>query len=343
MIFHKEPKKDAPPAYEPSPSPNKAINDEVIKEAKALREATSGFSTDKKTLMRIIPGASLHPRYMTLLQQTYTQLYQRDLENDIRGHIPSEFKDVVLGMIKGQVWSDERRLDDLITDPVDERRVFAFCEIIFYRTPDKLKAIKELYEQNNSSSLAKYIRSRCFEHNTAELLVKYLETSRCEDGSDALDAASIRADVQLLHQGIWKQGKDMEYVSDILARSSRERLIALLDEFEAVYHIKLRKYAKDKTTGTLQLALRLLLAWAEDPIQFARDCLVKLLPIGNRMAERRAITHTMIWAHWNRTMFEAGKMRLKYTTSTDIGKELAKGLLDDSYRELILKIYDANY
>jgi hypothetical protein len=338
MTFHKEPSKDAPPAYEPSPSLNKAMND-----AKALREATSGIRTDKKTLIRIIPAASLHPRHMALLQQTYTQLYQRDLEDDIRGHIPSDFKDTILGMIRGPVWSDVKRLDELILEPLEAKRVFAFCEIIFYRTPANLQAIKQLYEQKNSEPLAEYVRHRCYGH-TAELLVKYLDTSRCEDGTDVLDTASIRADTQRLHQGIWRQGKeDIEYVSNILASSSRERLIALLDEFEAVYHVNLRKYAKEKTTDTLQLALRLLLAWAEDPIQFARDCLVKLLPVENRMAERSTITHTMVWAHWNRTMFEAGKMRLRYTTSTDVRRELEKGLHDDSYRELILKIYDARY
>jgi hypothetical protein len=338
MTFHKEPSQDTPPAYEPSSLLNKAIND-----AKALREATSGIRTDKKTLIRIIPGASLHPGHMALLQQTYMQLYQRDLEDDIRGHIPSDFKDTILGMIKGQIWSDVQRLDKLIIEPLEAKRVFTFCEIIFYRTPDKLRAIKQLYEQKNSESLAEYVRRRCYGH-TAELLVKYLQTSRCEDGTDALDAASIRADIQLLHQGIWRQGKeDIEYVSNILATSSRERLIALLDEFEAVYHVKLRKYAKEKTTDTFQLTLRLLLAWAEDPIQFARDCLVKLLPIENRAAERSAITHTMVWAHWNRTIFEAGKMRLRYTTTTDIRKELGRGIHDDFYRELIFKIYDAKY
>ncbi|KAJ5595687.1 hypothetical protein N7450_002145 [Penicillium hetheringtonii] len=338
MSSHKGSSKDAPPAYEPSSPLSKAIKD-----AKALREATSGIRTDKKTLIQIIPTASLHPGYMALLQQTYTQLHQRDLEDDIRGHIPSDFKDTILGMIEGQVWSDVKRLDDLISEPVEERRVFTFCEIIFYRTPAKLQAIKQLYELNNSRPLAEFVRRRCYGH-TAELLVTYLETSRCEDGSDSFDIASIRADTQLLHQGLWRQGKeDIEYVSTILAKSSRERIIALLDEFEAVYHVKLRKYAKEKTTGTFQLAVRLLLAWAEDPIQFARDCLVKLLPVQNRAAERSAITHTMLWAHWNRTIFETGKMRLKYTTSTDMRTELRKGIYDDSYRELILQIYDAKY
>jgi hypothetical protein len=42
-------------------------------------------------------------------------------------------------------------------------------------------------------------------------------------------------------------------------------------------------------------------------------------------------------------MFEAGKMRLRYTTSTNMRTELEKGLHDDAYRELILKIYDGKY
>ena len=158
-----------------------------------------------------------------------------------------------------------------------------------------------------------------------------------------LDTASLRADAELLHQGIWRQGQeDMEYVSDILARSSRERLIALMDKFEAVYRVSLGAYIGEKTTGTLQLMLRLLLSWAEDPIQYARDCLVKVLPVKNGMAECSAISHTMVWAHWNRTMFEAGKMRLRYTTSTSIRMELEKGL-HDSYQRLVLNIYDGKY
>jgi hypothetical protein len=42
-------------------------------------------------------------------------------------------------------------------------------------------------------------------------------------------------------------------------------------------------------------------------------------------------------------MFEAGKMRLRYTTSTNMRRELEKGLYDDSFRELVFKIYDGKY
>lgn len=337
MAFQKDLSKDAPPTYEPSP-----LHNQAIKDAKDLREATSGIRTDKKTLIRIIPGASLHPERMELLQRTYTHLYHRDLEADIRGHIPGFVKIAILGMIKGQVWSDVQRIENLCTDPHKARVISSLCEIIFYRTPAKLREIKQLYEERNSEPLAEYVRRR-YDGHIVELLVKYLETSRCEDGTDALDTASIKADVQLLHQGIWRQGKeDIEYVSNILANSSRERLIALLDEFEAVYHVTLRKYAAEKTTDMLHLVLRLLFSWAEDPIQFARDCLVKLLPVTGWASDYSAITHTMLWAHWNRTMFDAGKMRLRYT-QWNIRGSLMKGLRDDSYRELILKIYDAEY
>lgn len=338
MTSHTEPSKGtAPPAYEPS-SLDKAMDD-----AKALREATSGLRTDKKTLIQIIPAVSLNPPQMALLQQTYTQLYQRNLEEDIRGYIHSNFKDIMLGLVKGQTWSDVNRLNDLILEPVEEKRVFTCCEIIFYRTQAKLQAIKELYEQKHSKPLAELVR-RCCSGHTAQLLVNYLETPRCEDGTDTLDTASMRADAQLLHQGIWHQGQeDMDYVSDILARSSRERLIALIDEFEAVYRVSLGKYIGEKTTGTLQFTLRVLLSWAEDPIQYARDCLVNVLPVKNGVAECSAVTHMIVWAHWNRTMFEAGKMRLRYTTSTNMRMGLEKGLYDDSYRELVFKIYDGKY
>lgn len=339
MPSHREPSKDAPPAYDPTSPHDKALND-----AKALRAATSSIFTDKKTLIQIIPRASLNPQHMALLQQTYTTLYQRPLQDDIRGHIPSEFKILLLDMVNGPVWSDVRRLEELHLEPVEAKRVLALCEMIFCRTPAKLHAITALYEEKNSKPLAKLIRHQCSK-STAELLVKYLETTRCEDGTDALEKASLRPDVQLLHQGLWQQGKeDMETALNILARSSRERLIALLDEFEAVYHVPLGEYATEKTTGTLQLALGLLLAWTEDPIRFARDCLVKLVPVKYGAAERSAITHTMAWAHWNRTLFEAGKTRVRYTTSwADFRRELERGHYEDAYRELILKICDGKY
>lgn len=341
MPSYKEPKTSqdiAPPAYEPPTNKAKAIDD-----AKALREATSGLFTDKKTLIQIIPSVSLKPRQMALLQETYTSLYDRNLEDDIRGYMPSYFKDAILGMIKGPVWSDVQRLNDLIEEPREEMRVFTFSEIIFYRTQAKLQAIKGLYRERHSKPLAEWIQHRC-SGDTAQLLVKYLETTRCEDGSDALDTASIRGDVQLLHQGLWRKGKeDMETVLGILAGSSRERVIALVDKFKAVYRVSLTRYIKEKTTGMLQFTLRLLLSWSEDPIQYARDCLVKLWPVSTRSTQLSAITHTMVWAHWNRTMFESAKMRLRYTTSSNLRLELKRGLPDDSYRGLMFKIYDGEY
>ncbi|KAJ6051301.1 uncharacterized protein N7446_005933 [Penicillium canescens] len=336
-------KGSALPAYEPS-SISRAMDD-----AKALREATSGFRTDKKALIRIIPAVSLDSQQMALLQQTYTQLYHRDLEEDIRGHIPSFFKDAILGMINGPTWSDVERLRHLFLEEREDMTNFVLCQIIFYRTQAKLEALKEMYAQKCSESLIEcvkwLVKHRCWGSTaqlTGQLLIKYLETVRCEDGTDALDAQSIRVDAQLLHQGIWRKGEEMDYVLDILARSSRERLTALMDEFEAIYAISLVDYIEKKITGALQLTLRWLLSWAEDPIQYSRDCLIQLWPINNRANNIRAINHTMVWAHWNRTLFEAGKMRLRYTRC-NLRKELERGLFDDSYRELMFKICDGNY
>lgn len=220
--------------------------------------------------LRIDTSTSLDSEQMAFLQQAYTQPYDRDLEKDIRGYVPSYFKDTILGMIKGPAWSDVEGLGDLILEPRKEMRNFVFSEIIFYRTQAKLQEIKELYHQNHSRPLAEWVKLRC-SADTAQLLVKYLETGRCEDGTDALDTQSIRVDAQLVRQGIRQKGTDIDYVLDILARSSRERLIALMDEFDAMYHVSLVDYIEVKTTGALRCALSLLLSWAEDPIQYSRQ------------------------------------------------------------------------
>ncbi|KAJ6007236.1 hypothetical protein N7522_005587 [Penicillium canescens] len=258
-------KGSALPAYEPS-SIRRAIDD-----AKALREATSGLRTDKK-----IPNPNIS---ISLLQQTYTQLYHRGLEDDILGHIPSSFKDAILGMIKGPIWcngvadprvqfglfglvgetcidlgalhyiwSDVERLRYLSWEERPDMVHFVLCQVIFYRTQAKPQAIKEMYAEKCSEPLIERVKWL--------LLIMYLETVRCEDGTDALDTQSIRVDAQLLHQGIWRKGEDIDHVLDILARSSRERLIALMDEFRARYNINLVDYIEEKINGGFQFTLR---------------------------------------------------------------------------------------
>ena len=279
---------------------------------------------------------------MILLQETYTQLFDRDLENDIRGHMPSYFKDAIVGMIKGPIWVDVERLHNhRVLLPVTVKQVF--MEIILYRPNAKLQAIKEMYDGlHPRSPLVKTIKSYC-SGKTGQLLVRCLETTRNEDGTDALYTDSVRADARRLHQGIWDRSTETDDVVDIFARSSREKIISMMEQFESMYSLSLTAYIKERLKGDFRDTLLVLLSWAEDPVQYSRDALFKLFPIDKGPTrDFHTITHTMLWAHWNRPMFEVGKMRLRYT-GYNLRKHLEKDLVGDSYQKLMLKIYDRNY
>ncbi|KAJ6079654.1 hypothetical protein N7467_009407 [Penicillium canescens] len=327
----------SPPAYEPTPS-STAIDD-----ARALRNALSGFRRDKKALIRIIPVASSDSNRMALVQETYTRLFHRVLEEDIRGHSPlySFFTSAILGMTKGQIWMDVEHLQQMYCGWPEALILQSFSEIIFYRPRAMLQAIEELYNQKHSKPLVDFVKLLC-KGGAAQLFARCLETVRCEDGTDALDTQQIRVDVQQLHQGIRQQGENMSFSLDILARSSRERLIAIMDVFEEIYSVSLVDYIKQKVTDGFQMTLVYLLSWSEDPVQYARDVLAKLWHVKPRSLYMVSVLHTMIWAHGNRALFEAGKMRLRYTKS-DLREHLKDALVGDSFEELVLKIHDGNY
>lgn len=130
----------------------------------------------------------------------------------------------------------------------------------------------------------------------------------------------------------------MSYSLDILARSSRARLIAIMDMFEEIYHISLIDYIKQKVKDGFQMTLVYLLSWSENLVQYGRDVLAKLWhikPPGGSLY-MMVVIHTIIWAHENRALFEAGEMRLRYTGS-DFRVHLKGALLGDSFEELALK------
>jgi hypothetical protein len=326
----------APPAYELS-----SISG-VTEDAKALHNAIGIFRTDKDTLIRILPAISLDPRRMALLRETYTQLFGRKLEDDIGRYTRVEFKHAILGLIKGPVWLDVERLHDRTAlGPVTVQQIFT--EIILYRPSTKLKAIQEMYEQIHKKALVETTKKTC-PGSTGQFLAMYLKTTQPEDGVDALDTDTIKDDVRLLHEVAWRNDKEIDQVSGIFARSSHEKLLVIMEEFESRYTIGLKDFIKKKITGDFQETLLSLLSWAEDPAEYSRSCLIKLWPIyKNRPArDTWTITHTMIWGHWNRALFEVGKMRLRYA-GYSLRKELERGLIDDSYQKLMLNICDGAY
>lgn len=325
-----------PPPYEFT-----SIN-QVAEDAKALRDAMGIFHTDKAPLIRIVPTASAHPHHMALLKENYKRLFNCDLESDISRYTSSEFKHAMLGLIKGPVRLDVDRLHSHIAlPPITTQHIFT--EIILSRSSARLKEIQEMYDQMHRKSLVDSIRSLC-PGRTGQFLAMYLETARPEDGVDARDIERIQADVRYLHEGIWLNGKNMDQVSAIFARSSQERLSAIIDEFEARYLVSLKEFVGSKIEGDYQETLLALLSWADDPMKLTRDFLIKLWPIHkNRLGrDTWTITHTLLWGHFNRTLFRVGKMRLRYS-GYFLRDELERGLFDDPYRKLMLRICDAKY
>lgn len=337
------PEELTPPAYEPAPAHKPTAINAAMDDACAIRDATRGFKNDKKALIRIIPTMSLDSDRMALLRENYMQLYHRGPEDDIGGYGPLQtfFTDVILGMINGQVWMDVEHLHKINPGWSEGLINQSFGEIIFYRPQAKLQAIKEMYDQKHSSSLTDFVKLRC-KGGAEHLFTRCLETVRCEDGTDALDTQRIRVDVQQLHQGLWEQGKSTSTALDILAQSSREKIIAIMDEFGEKYKISLVNYIKEKVTGGFQITLIHLLEWSEDPVQYSRDVLAKLWHIKHSTVYLLVVIHTMVWAHWNRALFESGKMRLRYTGS-DLKAHLKGALHKDSFEDLLLKIHDGKY
>lgn len=279
---------------------------------------------------------------MILLQETYTQLFNSDLEDDVSRYTSSVFKQAILGLIRGPIRLDVDRIhSNMALPPITVQQIF--IEIILSRPSSRLKAIQEMYDQMHTRSLVHSIKSHC-PGRTGQFLVMYLETARPEDGADALDVEGIQADVRYLHEGIWLNGKNMDQVSALFARSSQERLSAIIDTFEARYRISLKEFVSSKIEGDYQEALLSLLSWTDDPMKFTRDVLIKLWPIYKDRPGRDTwtITHTLIWGHFNQTLFRVGKMRLRYS-GYFLRDELERGLFDDSYRKLMLRICDADY
>jgi hypothetical protein len=331
----------APPTYEESES------DTTFQDAKSLRDATKSMDTDNVTLNRIISRTSLNPQRMILLQETYTQLFNRDLKSDIRGYMPSSlkdasFKDAIIGMIKGPIWVDVKRLHNPhALPPVTAKQVF--MEIILFRPNSQLQAIKQMYDRlYPRTPLEKHIKISC-PGKTGQLLAMCLETTRNEDGSDTRYADMVRADTRRLHQGIWQHDADMDEVIEIFARSSREKIFSMMEQFEFIYPLTMTAYIEDRLKDDFRDTLLVLLSWAEDPVQYSRDTLFKLFHIQpGHYRDMPTLTHTMLWAHWNRTMFEVGKMRLQYT-GYRLRERLEKGLSKSSYQKLMLTICERKY
>ncbi|KAL5366244.1 hypothetical protein BJX96DRAFT_169774 [Aspergillus floccosus] len=233
-------------------------------DARALEKAMRGWRKDNDTIMRIVLSISLVPQHSVLLQATYKQVFNRDLVKDLRWTTSGMFKKAIEALMLGPVWLNLNRLLKAFPySPIPSYQPYA--EVIFYRTTAQLEAFKETYLHRCSYPIKEHIDISS--KRTRQLPQLYVEPSRPDNGSDAVDAKGIDVDARELYDTLPHQGKDAE-VSAMVARCSHQRLVAISDAFRSIYVLSLEDYIKEKLSGDFQTTLTWLLTWARDPGEY---------------------------------------------------------------------------
>ncbi|KAL4803055.1 hypothetical protein BDV18DRAFT_146186 [Aspergillus unguis] len=314
--------------------PDQMSSGDASKEADALRKAMKGWGTDEKALISVL--AKPDPLQMALIRYTYGERHGRNLEKDLKSELSGDFELAMVSLAAGPLGQDIAYLKEAMsgigTDEV------AINDVLIGRSNADLRAIKYQYVNRYGKALVDDIKSD-LSGKTEKFFLMLLNAARPERGT-YFDQASVDKDVHELHLAtVAKTGTDEVGVAAVLLGASDQKLVAIMQAFEAKYHASLEKTIKDEFSGHLEKALLAILGRAKDPLKFDVETLLSIAPPGGSQADVKRLIYWVVRLHWNPPYFAQVKEALMQRTGSDFGRRIRGSLNPGDLQDAIMKIW----
>jgi hypothetical protein len=113
-------------------------------DAETLRNAMKGLGTDGESILTLLTSQSDAQRQE--IAEAFKTLFGRDLLDDLKSELTGKFEKLIVALMKPSRLSDAYELKHALKQGAGTNEK-VLTEIIASRTPEQLRAIKQVYEE----------------------------------------------------------------------------------------------------------------------------------------------------------------------------------------------------
>ncbi|VTJ85444.1 Hypothetical predicted protein [Marmota monax] len=218
-------------------------------DAETLRKAMKGLGTDEESILTLLTSRSNAQRQE--IAEAFKTLFGRDLLDDLKSELTGKFEKLIVAVMKPSRLYDAYELKHALKGAGTKEKVLT--EIIASRTPEELRAIKQVYEEEYGSSLEDDVVGDTSGYYQ-RMLVVLLQANRDPDAG--IDEAQVEQDAQALFQaGELKWGTDEEKFITIFGTRSVSHLRRVFDKYMTISGFQIEETIDRETSGHLEQLL----------------------------------------------------------------------------------------
>uniref|UniRef100_A0A2R8NFT5 Annexin n=2 Tax=Callithrix jacchus TaxID=9483 RepID=A0A2R8NFT5_CALJA len=218
-------------------------------DAETLRKAMKGLGTDEESILTLLTSRSNAQRQK--ISEAFKTLFGRDLLDDLKSELTGKFEKLIVALMKPSRLYDAYELKHALKGAGTDEKVLT--EIIASRTPEELRAIKQVYEEEYGSSLEDDVVGDTSGYYQ-RMLVVLLQANRDPDAR--IDEAQVEQDAQALFQaGELKWGTDEEKFITIFGTRSVSHLRKVFDKYMTISGFQIEETIDRETSGNLEQLL----------------------------------------------------------------------------------------
>lgn len=221
----------------------------ATEDAQALRKAMKGLGTDEDAIIGVLAYRNTAQRQE--IRTAYKSTIGRDLLEDLKSELSSNFEQVILGMMTPTVLYDVQELRRAMKGAGTDEG--CLIEILASRNPQEIRRINQTYQQQYGRSLEEDICS-----DTSFMFQRVLVslTAGGRDEGNYLDDALVKQDAQDLYEaGEKRWGTDEVKFLSILCSRNRNHLLHVFDEYKRISQKDIEQSIKSETSGSFEDAL----------------------------------------------------------------------------------------
>lgn len=287
-----------------------------------------GFGTDEKALIRSV--ATKDPWQIEAMKESFRRQFNRNIEADIKSETSGYFRDGLVSIVRGPMWSDAQNLRAALDGPGTKELVLN--DILLGRSNADIRAIKQAYSTAFHRSLDDDVRSD-LSMKTKRHFEMVLSATRAEDSAPVIPQ-QVDQDVMDIYRATeGKIGTDEMIVCSILTSRNDNQIRAISHGYEQKFRKDLGSVIKSEFSGHMQDALLFQLRQGQDKYMHAARLLedsMKGMGTKDHLLVARVIRY-----HWDQNVLTnvLGAYQQRY------GRALAKrihGETSGDYRTLML-------
>lgn len=259
-----------------------------------------GFGTDELTLIETL--ARPDPLHMALINQTFKQRHNRDLETDIVKETSGKLEKVLVALVRGPLMQDVCAVHEAVKGVGTNEKLLN--DVLIGRSNADMNAIKAAFSKKYSQNLEAFVRGD-LSMATEQFFNVIMAANRAEE-SAPINPQEMDSDLSNFYGAMTgNMGVDRMIVSRTLAQRSNNQIRALADGYRSKHKVTLKEAVSKSFSGHMRESLILMVDRAVDPAMSdamaLEDCMAGLGTKDDLLIER------IVRIHWNRQHLERVK------------------------------------